>query len=368
MTGYPRLAQYTMVRGSGAPFVSSTIVGGYDWPLIGKVARHSVVAPDVTPLWSPTADPFSNKPEIIVEMRRRNPAITVLAYFLLRLWYRGPSEVRTSTSFADSWHRMLQSTGGFGANAGGSWHWVNYANPATEAGATKLFCDLAASRIGDGLFFDFADAWGLGTSAEHERAVKRILTAIRKAGGPGFLIVTNGDTPGVEDGCLREGFPDKLSLAYPENVRVWRSGRPHKSHDWLQAGTGHTDPTNPDTQRASRFAHGFACCNDMLCSFGPDRDQTIGYHSWWFDHYAVDPKGLPDPTGKYVGWLGEPLGPAFGGTIIQRRQFAGGEVIVNAGSASMNITLPPGLRRIGGPEVGTITVPAKDAAFLVRAR
>ena len=332
---YPRLAHYTMNRGHGAPLLKPD--GTMDVTLIHKLARHHVIAPDITPWYSPQT---LGRVDVLQAMRRLNPNLKILAYQLFAWWYLPITVVRTSNSWADNWHRALVETDGLLDG-----QWVKWDNPATEARLTKLLCDLAASRLFDGVFFDYFDAFKSVSAGGWNQAVDRAVHAIQKAGGPGFLVLGNGGDLRNGNGNMREGFPSNLLISNELNVRLWRSGRPHKTHDWLQAGTGHTDPTNPNTQRAARYAHGYACLFDMMCSFGPDRDQTIPYHGWWFDFYEHDGK---------TGWLGEPLGPATNTGGLWHRRFALGDVYVN----------PTDIPR---PRPDFISVPAKDAMF-VRAR
>ena len=193
--------------------------------------------------------------------------------------------------------------------------------------------------------------------------MQRMIAGVKAAGGPGFTVHGNGWDANTlnADGSFCEGFPDKLGHDF-EHVREWRAGRPHRTEDWLQAGTGVTSFDTEDAKRQARFAHGTACLFDMQCSFGPDRDAPHLYPQMWL--------GIYDADGLGPGWLGEPMGAATNlGTNLYWRCFAGGAVFVNSGPDSAHVnTLPPGLRRIDGPEMGSVTVPAQDAVFLVRMR
>jgi hypothetical protein len=303
---YPRTAGYFMNRGHGAPF-TDTATSPPNLPAITAAARHSVITLDVTPWYSPLT---SGRPDVLLAFRRANPSLKLLAYQLFAWWYQPMTFDRSrDTTWAARWHEALRTTDG--VDSGG---WVKWDQPATEAALTKLLCDLAATRWWDGVFFDYFDVW---RNAEAQRAVDRVVHALKQAGGPGFLVMGNGGDLRDTAGSFREGFPDKLSISTPENVRLWRSGRPHKPNDWLQSGTGHTDPANPATIQAAAYAVGTACLWDMLVSFGPDRSQTVPYHAWDFPAYHWQ--------------MGPATGPAYKATSsgIWMREFWGGTLEVD---------------------------------------
>lgn len=348
MNGFPRVASYSACKGSGFPLVKAD--GALDEPLIQKLARHQAVTLDITPWYSPYQAP---RADALLLLRKLNPSISIYFYHVLGWFWLGADFTSQHRTFADAFHDEVKAAGAFFPNG-------NVDVAKAEAGLTKLFCGAAASRLANGVFWDFCSA----VNAASVPAIERMIHAVRQAGGPGFKVIGNGwqDTFNL-DGNMKEGFPDNLPNVTFEHIRQWRAGRPHRTDDWLQAGTGFFDPTTPAAQRAARFAHGTACLFDMQCSVGPDRDLKVVpyYGTWWADFY--------DGGGLGAGWLGEPIGDYT--TNLQgtfRRDFAGGVVLVNSAASPQNITLPKGLCRFDGQEMGSITVAAKDAAFLVRAR
>lgn len=357
---YPDVACYAGNKGYGWPLLLENKPGApLNVDLITSLARYSTITLNVGP-WYALDEP--SRADAILLLRKLNPRIRIVAYQLLTWWYLSPDFVphASDKTWAASWHRAIRATNGFGAQSGGGW-WVKWEQPATEAALTKLLCGMASSRLFDGFFADYM--WG---PVKLTPQMERLTQALRDAGGPAFLVLGNGTEADAAntDGGFREGFPDYLGHDF-EHIRKWRAGRPHRSEDWLQAGTGYSELTSAASQRAARFAHGTACLFDLQCSFGPDRD--LGpqpfYHTWWLPEY--------DGGGIGAGWLGQPMAPPeqFVGLTLWRRLFDGGLVLVNTGSGPLNAPVTPGHRRIAnGSEMGTITVPARDAVFLVRMR
>lgn len=352
--GFPRVAAYAANRGYGAPLLVGDVP---NMDLITKLARYPICTLNTSP-WYSVLEP--SRPAVPLLLRRANPRICILGYQLLGWWYLGPdfTVAPWDKTFAGSWHTAIKETAGFDMKSGSGW-FVRWDNPATESALTNLLCGAAASRLFNGLFFDYA--WALNGVAS--AAMDRMIHAVRQAGGPGFLMLGNGphaDTLNL-DGELREGYPDHLGNDFSA-IRTWRAVRPHRSLDWLQSGTGFTSLDTPESQRAARFALGTSCLFGTLCSIGPDRDLTVqpSYMGWWLPEY--------DGGGIGTGWLGEPRRPAkTHNGLLWDRDFCGGAVVVNAGSAEVTVGLVPGYRLIDGTAVGTVTVGAMDSVFLVRA-
>lgn len=371
MSGFPRVACYAANRGYGFPLVpGNSHASPLDMDLVGKLARHDTITLDLAPWWAVEEPP---RVDALLALRRLNPSIRIIGYLLLGVW-RLPAEFTVNTwdkTFWGTWHNGVKDSGGHGAvaerNADGTirhW-WVRWENPATEAALTKLLCDVASSHLFDGIFGDYF--WA--TTGSGADALQRMTHSVRSAGGRGFLVLGNGphaDTLNT-DGAFREGVPDKLPGVDFPDIQRWRSSRPHRTDDWVQSGTDYLSLDTPDAKRAARFAHGIACHTDSLCSFGKDRDvkltaaYPVPYLAWWNEIY--------DGGGLGTGWLGEPRGDAsLVGFNCWRRDFAGGTVLVNASSNDKPVTLPKGLCRFDGTEMGSVTVPARDAVFLRRAQ
>ena len=321
MTGYPRIACYAANRGYGLPLLNNEVVNA---DLVNALAHYPVVTLNLSP-WYSAAE--ASRTAVPLLLRKANPRISILGYQLLSWWWLGPDFTVASwdKTFAGSWHTAIKETNGFGAPSGSGWS-VKWDNPATEAALTELLCGAAASRLFDGLFFDFMSS----IPATGVAAMQRMVQRVRDAGGPGFLVLGNGwNADGLNtDGSFREGFPDTLGHDF-EHVRLWHEGRPHRSHDWLQAGTGVRDPSTADAQKKMRYALGTACLFDLHISFGPDRDLTVqpSYMSWWFPEYDI------------VNAMGSPMGPAVRVAPSRwARAFARGDVTVDTAALDATFT------------------------------
>jgi hypothetical protein len=94
----------------------------------------------------------------------------------------------------------------------------------------------------------------------------------------------------------------------------------------------------------------------------------------YYDEYSVTEAGVSDTTGKHIGWLGQPLGPARVAGGLWVREFDHGMVLVDSTYVSQSIDLgSTGYRSIQGVVDTTVnngrtsrmvTVPAQDAVFL----
>ena len=352
---YPRVSCYAWNSGFGYPWTTTKAQGApLNLDVIVAAARYPMLTADIAPVFDP--DPVTGRPDISAAIRRANPKVKLGIYQCLGWTYMDPTYGDLPDWTRRVWLRALKETNGIGP--GGMIRWEQ---PETERRLTEALVAVWHSHRGDFFFFDFC--WT--NSMPGTRAMQRCIHALKEAGCP--VVIGNSEVldkpPSAFDteGCMQENWPN--FPIDPHNIRLWRSGRPRKSHDWLQGGTGYANLDTPDAQRACRYLHGMACMEGMIGSFGPDRDQgvTPPYCTWWQPFY--------DASGLGTGWLGEPLGPAQASDVGSiRRLFANGLVEVNTGSQSYTVNLPKGLCRFDGTEMGSVTVPAKDAVFLVRAR
>lgn len=343
---FPRIACYSACRGGGAPLVKPD--GSLDEPLITKLARYPTITLDASPWVSPYKPP---RTDALMLLRKLNPSIRIGLYHVLGWFWieRLPAGfVSQHNTFADAFHDICREESAFMANG-------NVDVAKAEGRLTKLFTDAVSLGLFDFVFFDFMSAINNASIG----AIERLTAAIKRAGGPDFKVLGNGWQSDAFDaeGSFREGFvatADWFNL-----VRQWRQARPHKHDDWIQAGTGYKNLDTLEAQRQARFVLGTACLFDCQASFGPDRDLTVQpyYGTWWLPEY--------DGGGIGTGWLGEPRGEAQGGSLWFR-YFSGGLVVVNPNDSGRSATIPKGLCRFDGTEMGSVTVGAGDAVFLRR--
>ena len=164
---------------------------------------------------------------------------------------------------------------------------------------------------------------------------------------------------------------------------------------------GGQDPDNFDMMR---FTLASTLLFDGYYAFaGNDGPWGGGYVStWWYDEYAVDIQtGQAVESQAYTGYLGEPLGPAFNAfdptqllmdvlgigvgpvdfsnkaaeTMVWRRDFEHGIVLVNPTNESMTVDLGGTFRKIqgnrdpsfnDGSEVSSILLPPGSGLILLR--
>jgi hypothetical protein len=314
---YPRVSNYAAVKGNGEPLLlpptdpKQTVADlKINVPLVTALSRYPVITLDATPWVAPEG---IHRTDVLLLLRKSNPTIRIGMY-VVGGWFWGdptwavkPVGQRT---FADSQHAALVETGGYNPLKPNDVRWDN---PPTEARLTSLICSAMSTRLWDFLFVDFMSA----NNTNELAALQRMVAAVHALG---FQVIANGwsaDALNV-DGSMREGFPDTLGHDFA-HVQNWRAANPHRSMDWLQAGTGLTSLDSADAQRQARFALGTACLFDCMASVGPDRDLKVTpyYGTWTLPEYEP------------AGWLGEPWGPArqVGGVYV--REFAGGSVTVD---------------------------------------
>ena len=365
---YPRIACYSGNRSSGLPFIKAD--GTLDEPLLRALARHDIITMDIAP-WLSLRMP--NKLDAIQVMRRANPECRILAYHLITHWYWPPTHIASmgNPSFQSDWHETIRATAGWETGTIVPGYEVDWAKRATADALTELLCRVARARVFDGMFLDYLSPVN---DVAAEWNMRRAVERIRATGGPGFIVLGNGinaERLGL-DGVFREGFAADERLNPLTDFNDARAAFDNNlPWNWLLSNW-YYPPNNIAAAVERRFALGTGCLFGAVVSFGPGRDTSFWppYQGWWADEYSVGPDGRPDATGAHTGWLGEPWEPAENiGLGLWVRRFAGGVVVVNTATVERTFTgLPRGLYRIGGEEMGSITVSARSAEFLWRQR
>jgi len=354
---YPRIGAYIGVRTPCQPLARPD--GSVDSAMCQKLARWPRVVVDVSQLLM--------QPNVAPTLRHYRPDIEIIPYFLTTHWYLPDTFVTQpwDKTFAAYWHNNLKATGGI-ENSWPKGLQVNIARKATADSMASLAV-WGARRLGASSWF--ADYWwpevktmGIGSNELNDQVrianLRAWASKMRRELGPGFRIYGNG--PGAEktglDGTMIEGFPGTLA---PFSKAITQ-----KDGDWLKSE--HT-PGSWGDPRLVRFMLGTACMTGATVTYGLQEVTTPYQAELWFPEYAVDPQGRPDPTGKYVGWLGQPLGVwvrLASGLYV--RFFEHGVVLLNpTGALITHDFVYARWKAIGSTvPVRVVSVPGTDALFL----
>jgi len=344
---HPRLGLYASIMGDGYPLITST--GALDTAAVAAVARYDVVTLDVNPV-----TPYH--PELLADLRRRNPDIRILGYVLGHdIW--AAADVDSLNHFPTRYRRLVRDLGGFLYNQFGGGYYpganVNLAKRdgngrfVVAEGLADLFHDaVVRDGLWDGVFIDVychTISWSQDASRriDYARAGYASLAAfdaawsagsdtlanrLRRLSGGGPVLCGNcaqGAHTAVFQGWMRENFPFQGGGSWFTNMLddphgYFADERDYQSpqHNWIftamSGGVG--APYSSDNTRRVRFGLGSASLGSGLATFGPsDRVATTApYHAWWYDEYAVDRStGDSSPSIAHTGWLGEALGPAY---------------------------------------------------------
>jgi hypothetical protein len=338
---FPRLACYHGGSSGGSPFVKGD--GTLDDVLIRQTARYPMVT--VNP------NAAAARPDFVARLRFWNPNIKILFYHQLTNWHLDSTFVvnGSDTSFYAEQHRAMQWAHGFVPGAAAySGFIVDWKQADLADTLIRLYVKHTKKMRPDGWFFDYwnptaGGAFGISGDDDANRVynAKRLVTALR-ATLPGILVFGNGPDDDVVhtglDGGMDEGFPNGLTM-FAEAV-----GQPEGY--WLKSESAVGTSGSPSV---ARYTLGVACLTGAYAEHGNSHYTGAPEQgSWWFPEYSVAPDGAPDPTGRYVGWLGQPTGPMTKLASAQwRRQFDHGCVVVNTGGSSATIQLGGTYRLIG---------------------
>lgn len=361
---YPRIGAYVGVRSGGYPLVrtrqeGTAFVNFVDSVTCRNLARFPIVAIDVNAL--------NISPAIVPTLRYYNPRITIAGYHLMTSWWLADSfVVRAGDNSLDArWHNAIKGTGGFLKGVIPEYQ-VNWGQRSTADALAAVMASGVASADVDGFFGDFMSpvaSWvPVGNDFTDQARIGnmlRFLSAVRAAGRPGF--VTYGNGVGAErlglNGTMKEGYPGALTN--------FTQAMTQKDGDWLKSE--HTVGTYGDP-RIVRMLLGTACLTGATVTYGSQVPHGSPWQAeLWFPEYAVDPQGNPDPTGKHVGWLGYPYGPAAKlASGLYVRHFQNGIVLVNpTANEIVQDMLYPRWKHIGvAVPLRVVTIGPMDAAFL----
>lgn len=344
---HPRLGLYASILGNGYPLLLPG--GAMDTAAVAMVARYDVVTLDVNPV-----TPYH--PELLAELRRRNPDIRVLGYVLGHdIW--AAADADSLVHFPTRYRRLVRDLGGFLFNSVGGGYYpganVNLAKRdgsgryVVAEGLADLFHDaIVRSGLWDGVFIDVfcrTIGWSQGPTQQidHVRAGYPSLAAfeaawtagadtlanrLRRLSGAGPVLCGNCAQSAhteVFQGWMRENFPYQGGGDWYRNMLddphgYFADERDYLApqHNWIfTAMSGGTSaPYSSDNTRRVRFGLASASLGGGYATFGPsDRVATTApYHTYWYDEYAVDRvSGDSSPAIAHTGWLGDALGPPY---------------------------------------------------------
>jgi hypothetical protein len=365
---YPRLVSYAGMSSGGGPLIKADAT--VDSVVCQKLARYPMVTVNL--------NAALYDPRVVSTLRFFNPNIKLIGYHQWDNWHLDTTFVPQSSdkSFYADWHRAIMwahAGQGPSLNPGTKLDWSQKDWADT---ATAILCNVVKRTGLDGLFFDFmtpmlTSVGPMDEGAQYLRLhnARKMVSAIRAAAKPGFLIFGNGLGSYGADRCLLDG---DMNESFPFGLTTFATARLQHPGDWLKSE--HTAGTMGDAKEA-RYTLGVACLFDTYASHGTDHYVATPYEGrWWFPEYSVNTTtAAADSTGSNPFWLGEnTTGPTRQTSInvnLWRRDFENGIVLVNGGGSSVpNIALG-GNYRVAGTST-TITsvalLAANDAVFLVR--
>ncbi len=402
---YPRLGLYGQVYGDGFPFTSTP---GDLWSPLNSAVLDSISRYHEAIL---VASPVTEyRPDIIAQLRLRNPNISVLAYVMAEFIWDGVDQADSTVHYPTRYRQLVRNLNGYLYNrAGGKFSLANV-NMAKRTGGryvvaeglADLFHDaIASTGDWDGIFFDIycnSVLWaqspaesidfqraGYSTLASFDAAwlagTDTLANRLRRLVGSVFVLSGNcgqGTKYASMNGWMRENFPFQNGGNWYENMfrdpggyftdeARFRVPRHNYLFTWV------ANPNTPyDLVNAKRVRFGLASAalGTGFNVFGPsnlDSRTYPGYYHWWYDEYGVDRvTGRSSRSFAHVGWLGQALGPYYQmiwvGTNPDAVTNPGFEADVTSGWTFGN-TVPATLSRdTSNPAVGTasahIDVPA----------
>jgi hypothetical protein len=350
-TGYPKLGSYSAVYGDGTPFLVSSAGNPQTWPMdtaaVALQARWDHVILDISPV-------TEYRPDILQELRRRNPGVQLIAYAAV-WWWANPTPLMgdTTTNFPWKAWRAVRDTRGILYSTSGQPHQylynTNLANRdgfgryvTAEALADTIAAVVVRSGLWQGLFVDGSGSniwWAQrpGDSIDYVRAGyatpadfnagyaegQRVFSQrLRDRLGPGFYLCGNGGSSGERDiysGWMRENFPYLNGGTWEANMLATPGGDPgYLSDDSLYRSPGlcwlsvpNADQTmDPTSLKHARYALGSASLGEGVADItGSSTDLARGFLPWWLDEYAVDlGTGAASASPGDRGWLGAARG------------------------------------------------------------
>jgi hypothetical protein len=345
---HPRLGLYGSIMGDGYPFLTS-LAGPLDTAAVAAIARYHTVILDVNPV-----TPY--RPDLVAELRRRNPSIRLLGYVLGHdIW--AAADPDSLNHYPTRYRRLVRDLDGFLHNRLNGQYYpganVNLAKRDGQGrfvvaeGLADLFHDaVVATGQWDGVFIDVfchSLAWTQdGTrQVDYQRAGYASLAAfdaawtagadtlarrLRRLSGDGPVLCGNCGPSAHFDvfhGWMRENFPwqgggdwYRNLLDDPHGYLADERDYRQAPHNWIFSALSGTagQEYSAENARKVRFGLASASLGNGYGVFGPsDRVATTApYHLWWYDEYAVDrATGRASDQLAHTGWLGAASGAPY---------------------------------------------------------
>jgi hypothetical protein len=341
---YPRLGLPGCIHGDGIPYL--TALGGFDTVTLDAVARYDEVILDASPI-------CEYHPEILTELRARNPNIELLAYVTgENIWdvNNADSLVRYPTRY----NHMIRDLDGFLYDTHGA-RWdpmsVNIAKRDANGryvvaeAIAGLFNDVVIrTGLWDGMFVDvYGDyimwtqapghtidlaragyASGAALDAAWRAGSDTLAARLRAFAGPDFILVGNtgvGTKYAWFNGWTREDFPFQEGGTWYTNM-FWNPGGyfcdernfRQPTHNTIFTPVDDQLPFSANNTRRVRFGLASAAMGTGFATAGPsDRGLLDPPHDqWWYDEYAVDiVSGQAMTDLAHTHWLGQALSDPY---------------------------------------------------------
>lgn len=326
-------------------------------------------------------------------LKELNPAVRVFPYLSMKYWFKqndrwGGQPLDPAWYLRDNEGNIVYRSRERDNDHPENVAYVDLANPEYRQWALDTLRAWLEAAPYDGIFFDAAepiadygaedrDEWlrrlGQRRIEEYNAGIQTLLAGAQQVVGPDREVIFNGIAPHprgeadrnlnllqVADGALNERFcldargrvhplQDDLDLMrrYDDRQLFLRTSYPHKL-------------SQDDRERYGRF-----CLGSFLLGWRPG----LTYFQFGDDYTADQLRG--DIAAMNIP-VGTPAGPYRRTGDVFSRSFANGEVYVNTGDRSAQVTLPRALTSVQAEndlaplEAGlTITVPPQDAVFLL---
>jgi hypothetical protein len=341
-TRYPQLGIYGSMDEGGYPYLHAD--SSFNDTTLSEVTRFDHLIVDVTPI-----TPY--KPELAAELRRRNPDMKLIAYWMAGdIWDANRPD--SANNRPAIFNHMIRDMDGYLYNKAGGYFSIGRVNLAkrsfgryvvAEAVADFYVDMILASGSWDGAFLDvFCKTLGWANSPAEsidyvragysnfaqfdtnwQVAVDTLANRLRRRVGPDVILIGNCGQAwnyGAFNGWMRENFPYQNGGTWYSNmfrdpggyfVDDARMLQPPQNYlSTIPAGIN--TPYTSENARRVRYGLATASLGEGFSSFNTgDRSwRTQQYQAWWYDEYAVDlGTGMSSQSATNTGWLGEALGP-----------------------------------------------------------
>jgi hypothetical protein len=294
-----------------------------------------------------------NNPQALLEIRKTNPNIILLAYISSQEIYSDLSKRPTSSlrrellaEIEDSW--WLRDLNGDKVSFWPGTHMFNMSDQVEENYLGEKFNDflprfvqekIQSSNMWDGVFYD--NIWNhinwINKSLaicdnEWKDAYLKMLKKTRELCGENFLILGNGQVyePYLTDthGIMLEGFPSQWEGTWSDSMNRYLK-TPFLSRQ-PSMPIINVYNNNKNNYQVFRFGLTSALLGDGYYSF--DYDVTFHGQTWWYDEYDIN---LGQATSAHYNLLdnnGSDLKPG-----LWRRDFENASIIVNSTTEKQRI-------------------------------